>query len=278
LTSEPFGAAYAAAYDALYSDKDYPGECDLLERLFHEYGRSEIRYLLDLGCGTGSHALILAERGYDVVGVDRSEAMLAHARSRAAAKQLQRHATFLSGDVRRLDLGRTFDVAVLLFAVLGYQTTRDDVVAALRVARKHLKHSGLLLFDVWYGPAVLAQRPEQRTKVVENPSGRLVRTSSGTLDERRQLCTVSFRVSSDRARSADAIEEEHTMRYFFPDELEALLGDARFSLLRIGAFPQFDHDPDETSWTALVAARAASAGVAPTRLRSAHVRANADCR
>src|SRR5260370_19420094 len=81
-----FGADYANAYDVLYQDKDYASECDLIERVFAEYAAGRrVKGVLDLGCGTGGHAVPLAERGYEVVGVDRSAEMLRHAVERSRA-------------------------------------------------------------------------------------------------------------------------------------------------------------------------------------------------
>jgi len=74
--SEVFGREYASVYDALYRNKDYEGEVDLIERILAEHGASGPRRLLDLGCGTGNHALPLARRGHTVLGVDRSASML----------------------------------------------------------------------------------------------------------------------------------------------------------------------------------------------------------
>ena len=73
--SDTFGAAYAQQYDLLYQDKDYDAEVALLERLFHAHDLEGMA-VLDLGCGTGQHAIRLAQRGYDVTGVDRSPEML----------------------------------------------------------------------------------------------------------------------------------------------------------------------------------------------------------
>src|SRR6266567_477654 len=170
-----FGADYANAYDVLYQDKDYASECDLIERVFAEYAAGRrVRSVLDLGCGTGGHAVPLAEHGYEVVGVDRSAEMLRHAveRSRTdrdAAHAARRGPRFELGDIGSIDLRREFDAVVMMFAVLGYQVTNEAVQAALASARRHLAAGGLLFGDLWYGPAVLAQRPSERVKVIELP-------------------------------------------------------------------------------------------------------------
>lgn len=251
--AEVFGAAYAASYDALYAEKDYEGECDVVERVFDRYGRGATRSILDLGCGTGNHAIPLSRRGYEVVGVDRSEAMLEQARAKSGDA-----VGFELGDVRDIRLGREFDAVLALFAVLGYQHSNDDVLAALRTTRAHLRPGGLLLFDVWYGPAVLHERPTPRERKIEEGGGTVVRFSNGSLDIRHQLCTVDFRVRRLESGTVVAeMEERHEMRYFFPLELELFLGTSDLSLLRLSAFPELDAEPDETSWNVLAVATTA---------------------
>ena len=62
-----FGSVYAGAYDLFYGEKNYDAECDLIEALWREYGDGGTASILDLGCGTGSHAIRLARRGHRVV-------------------------------------------------------------------------------------------------------------------------------------------------------------------------------------------------------------------
>ena len=132
---------YARFYDHFYRDKDYRGECDYLlqtvER-FREEGSGPPRGLriLDLGCGTGRHAALLAEGGHRVVGVDRSETMLAQARARCTAGVDLR---FVPGDVREVDLGETFDCVFALFHVASYQVTNRDIADFFAAAARHLE-------------------------------------------------------------------------------------------------------------------------------------------
>jgi SAM-dependent methyltransferase len=247
-----FGPDYAGAYDQLYQDKDYSAECDLLERVFGEYARSPVRHVLDLGCGTGGHSGILAERGYSVVGVDRSEDMLHRARERGSA------ARFEVGDLTALDLEETFDAALIMFAVLDYLTRNDDIRAALKGVRRHLRPGGVLFADVWYGPAVLAQRPSERVKVIDtSEGGQIIRVASSELDTRRNVCTVSYHLWRMEARQlVSEVREQHAMRYFFEPELELLLASAGFELVRIGGFPELDEEPSERTWNVAFVARA----------------------
>jgi ubiquinone/menaquinone biosynthesis C-methylase UbiE len=75
---------------------------------------------LDLGCGTGDHALPLAKRGYQVVGVDRSAGMLKSARKKAASGQVDGKPNFYHGDIRSFHVEQSFDASLMMFAVLGY--------------------------------------------------------------------------------------------------------------------------------------------------------------
>jgi SAM-dependent methyltransferase len=255
--SQVFGSVYADAYDAVYRDKDYDAECDLINRVFAEYGDGSVRQILDLGCGTGNHAIPLAKQGYEVVGVERSADMLAHAQDKAAKASLKSPPTFHRGDLRDVELGRHFDAVLMMFAVLGYQQENADVLAALRTARRHLRPAGLLLFDVWYGPAVLRERPSQRVKVLPTPEGKILRAASGEVDSLHHCCTVNYllwRVA--KGRDVAETRESHAMRYFFPRELELFLQCSQFHLLRLGNFPEFQRDPDDATWNILAVARA----------------------
>lgn len=255
--SEIFGSTYADTYDLLYGEKDYAAECDLIEHLFQTYCDDAVRKVIDFGCGTGNHAVPLVQRGYQVTGVDRSANMLAHARQKAAGFTSNGDATFEQGDIRNVNLERAFDAGLMMFAVLSYQLENVDVRAALKTARNHLRTGALLIFDVWYGPAVLRQRPAERIKVIPTSNGQVLRFVRGELNSKRQLCTVDihlWRLAENRL-VAD-LEEVHSMRYFFPLELELFLEIAGFSLIRLGAFPQFERDPDESTWNILGVARA----------------------
>lgn len=260
MTGQLFGATYAAHYDQVYAGKAYLDECHLLESAFERYGNGAVESILDLGCGTGTHAWELAHRGYRVTGVDRSQEMLEQARQK---QHRQTNGTehprpeFVHGDARHLDLGKTFDAALMMFVVLGYQLENEDVLAAFQSVRRHLEPGGLFICDVWYGPAVLTHRPTTQVKQFDVPEGKLIRISSTRLDTARQTATVEIQTKTLGAPLESAeMTEIHEVRYFFPRELAFFLASAQLQLVSLTAFPDLDRQPDEDTWNALAVCRA----------------------
>ncbi|MDD1651933.1 MAG: class I SAM-dependent methyltransferase [Methanomicrobiales archaeon] len=254
-SQEIFGKVYAKAYDTLYREVDYDAECEVLTRVFSEYGQQGISTVLDLGCGTGNHAIRLASRGFRVAGVDASESMLEIGRRKVAGLDLP--VTFHSGDIRTLSLGQVFDAAIMMGAVFGYQVTNPEVQDTLKCTRKHLRTQGLLVLEFWFGPAVITQRPGDRVRILEEGDTTTIRSSSGVMDALCQTVDVQFHVWQIQGDLVVArTREQHTMRYFFPKELQLLLEHASFELLKLGAAPDLQRPPDETTWHVMAVARA----------------------
>ncbi len=252
---EPFGSAYAGVYDRLYRDKDYAGECDMLERIFAGFANSPVRSILDLGCGTGGHALPLAERGYRVIGVDRSRPMLEQAQAKAADLPAAVTApTFVENDLNSFSVNETFDAAVLMFNVLGYQLETAQVVDVLRNAARHLNSGGMLVCDYWHGPAVINAPPGRREKTVGDGRDGLTRIAEARLDARRRHCDITFRLAHGiGVPAADKSSEHHKVRFFFPLELVQLFDEAGLELIHIGQFPDFETPPRDDGPYAVIA-------------------------
>jgi SAM-dependent methyltransferase len=252
-------AGYAEWYDLFYEDKDYRGEAAFVTSVLQAEGGAG-RSLLEVGCGTGAHARWLAAAGWQVVGIDRSERMLAQARARLAqVTDSPAEAHFQTGDARDFDLGRKFDAAVSLFHVMSYQAGPGDLDAAMASVRRHLQPGGPFLFDFWYGPAVLAQRPERRVRVVENARFRVRRTATPTLRADARVVDVryAFEVTDKRTGTCEPVEEIHPMRYLMPDEVGELARATGYAPLGLRAWMS-ERAPDEGTWSAFALFRASS--------------------
>src|SRR5579872_1733944 len=244
-----FNEAYASAYDAMYADKSNAAECDALAALFHKHGDGRISRILDLGCGTGRHATELAGRGFDVTGVDFSEAMLARARERAHPGKGS--LDFERGDARSYRSTEPFDAVLMNFNVLGYMSSNQDFTAALVTARANLREGGVFVADFWYGPAVVIDPPGERFREIAAGETRILRHSRGTHEPDRQCIRITIRVIEvQQGRIRSDSEEVHDMRYFFPLELELALQLHGFGLGALTAYPDIEKPPNANQWLA----------------------------
>lgn len=252
---DPLYAAYAPYYDLLYDNKNYQAETDFVHEQLQQEGLAGGR-LLELGCGTGRHALALSALGWKVEGYDLSPGMVARARQRAAKTRADRRPHFGVGDMGTLRTGKVFDAAISLFHAFCYQATNQQLRNALETVACHVKPGGLFFFDFWYGPAVLTDRPGVRVKRVENKQLAVTRISEPTLDLNRNLVDVRFDVAVEHksTRRVEHIRENHQVRYLFLPELEALLQVHGFELRTHGRW--MSREPlDASSWYGWLVAR-----------------------
>jgi SAM-dependent methyltransferase len=252
-----FNSLYADHYDQVYAEKNYVSECDLIEEAVNRFAANPPKTLLDVGCGTGNHAIELAARGYRVTGVDLSQPMLDRAVLKVNGLDKARRPAFICGDARHFETGQLHDIAIMMFAVVGYLTTNDDLLAALRNIRRHLKSGSLFICDFWYGPSVLSMRPTDRVRELSTPEGRVIRAANTTLDIVHHTADVTFKLWSFKDNQLlSETTETHRMRYFFPQEFALLLSVTGFIPLALSAFPSLCQQLTDNTWNAFSVASA----------------------
>lgn len=245
-TTTPFDA-YSRYYDLLYRDKDYEAEVDYIASLLTRHGCVG-QQLLEFGSGTGRHGRLLAGRGYQVTGIERSPEMVALAQSGDGGPGF----TCQQGDIRTVRLGRTFDAVLSLFHVLSYQVDNAAIQAVFNRAAEHLRPGGLFLFDVWYSPAVYGQKPETRVKRLTGDGLEITRIAEPRSYPNDNRVDVHYTLFvRDMTSGAVAIfAETHPMRHFSLPELDLFAAGAGFERLRAEEFLT-GNPPGEGSWGAV---------------------------
>jgi SAM-dependent methyltransferase len=244
---------YSQYYDLFYQDKDYSAEADYVCSLLQRYSLLDPRSILELGSGTGIHAELMGRRGYSVHGVEVSATMLAVAKRRELI--CDDAVQFFQGDARSYRAGRRFDAVLSLFHVLSYQVSSEDIQGLLATAAAHLNVGGVFVFDFWYGPAVLWQRPSLRVKRLENQLVSMIRIAEPEIYEADNLVSVNYTIFvQDRGDDViKKLQENHRMRYFFLREIKYYLERAGFAL-RVAEEWLTGALPSTETWGVLVVA------------------------
>jgi SAM-dependent methyltransferase len=239
-----FNQDYAAYYDLLYKDKNYQAEVDYVHSIINQY-KPEAKTLLDLGCGTGQHDILLTDLGYSVTGVDQSEDMISMARLKKSS------ADFIQGDIHDLVLDKQFDVVVALFHVMSYQTGDLDLKKAFQAVRRHLNPGGIFFFDCWYGPGVLHDPPVVRLKRIENDHYKIIRFAEPAHRIADKVVEVHYQilVINKNGNTVREFSEVHNMRYLNAQDIKSLMGS--IGMAQKASLRWMSRDmPTERDWSA----------------------------
>ena|SRR3989337_2154800 len=125
MTNKP-KSKFAKYFDILVK-KDYGLETIFLDTIFKKFGK--VNNIIDLGCGTGNHALFLTKMGYKVVGIDIDEGMIQAASEKL--KKINLNIIFLKQDVRDLRGEEKFDAAISMWAAFQEVIEYEDIKKSL---------------------------------------------------------------------------------------------------------------------------------------------------
>jgi SAM-dependent methyltransferase len=190
-TWEEFFDAHAPDYNDNVFTKNTLAEVDfLLEELALEPGAS----ILDVGCGTGRHAVELAKRGFAVTGLDLSSGMLAQARAGAEAAGVE--VEWVQSDATRFSFPGTFDAAICLcegaFGLLGREDDPiDQPLSILSNISRSLKPQAKAILTVLNGARLLRKYTDK--DVAEARFDPLILVESSEMPPREGLPPVATR-------------------------------------------------------------------------------------
>ncbi len=232
--------AFAALYDTMYADRDFLADARYAAGLLDiAPGSDPHAHVLDIGCGCGSHVLALATLGVAATGVDRSEAMIAEARSKPIAADSAR-VRFEAAPFDRFCAslnGHRFDAAISIFQVFNCMNSAAEMLNHLRLLRGRLKTGGRFLIDLWNGAAVFCDDPRSEFRRYEchsNDTMEIIRTTVPTVDRINQKCTLQYRILTiDRTeqRIHSDFESVHELMFLTPVQYRHLFALAGLRVL-----------------------------------------------
>ena len=249
-----FGKSMSHHYDLVVGhkgyNKDYIKEVEFIHNLVQTY-TTEAKSILDLGCGTGYHAALLAQKGYSVHGVDLSAEMLEQAKTRIEDETMASCLSFSQGNICEIRLNCQFDVILALFHVVNYQTTNQDLLATFATVKNHLKAGGIFICDLSYGPYMIKESKNQPTasilRLEDEHNGNKISYIS-ELDflthENIVQVTHSLLVINPENKVLENSQETHSLRYLFKPEVSLLADMCQLTIT--DAMPWLEQRPLET--------------------------------
>ena len=232
-------------YNLFYENKDYESEAKYIhdKLIKHQHKGNSI---LELGCGTGKHANNLSKFGYKILGIEQSESML---------KKVIKSKNFecIKGDIRKIKLEKKFDCVISLFHVLSYQISNESLKSVFITAFNNLKTEGIFLFDFWFAPAVIHQKPSVRTKTISTKNNKVCRIAEPEilLEKNQVNVKYTFYDFHQKANTFKISEELHQMRYFSIPELEYIAESTGFQMLEAEEFLT-GSKPSLNTWGVLI--------------------------
>ena len=180
--------------------------------------------VLELACGTGRLTIPIAQSGIEVVGLDQSRSMLAHARAKAGEAGVK--IAWAEADCREFNLWRKFALIFMAFNSMQHLHDAESLTALFERVRNHLAPGGKFVFDV-FNPslAILTRDPNQRhfDRKYEDAEGRgpITLEMTAVYDDAAQVNRMKWYFS--RPGEKDFRVEQLDVRCFFPQELDLLV-------------------------------------------------------
>ena len=218
----------AASYDRLTNDVDYEAIVAFYHSILYKEGLHP-KTAVDLACGTGSVALILAEMGYRVMGVDMSEEMLTAAWEKAM--EMEMPPMFICQKLQELYLPKAVDMAVCALDGLDYILDPADCKEAIRRVYKALNPGGIFIFDV-NTPEKLRAMDGQ---VFLDEDDDVYCVWRGEFDEATNICSYGMDLFQRQGDVWQRSFEEHREYAYTIKQLTEYLKAAGFTHIRVYA-------------------------------------------
>ncbi len=227
---------YGLKYDKEVFTQGTIGECDFIEK---EIKFDKKKHIVDIGCGTGRHAIELSKRGYNVTGVDLSKTMLSRAREKAKKEEVK--IDFRKQDARKLKFRNEFDLAMMICeGAFPLMETDEMNFQILQSASRSLKEKGKLIFTTLNGLFPLFHSVKDFLEKEAKDGNAIYDGISFDMMTFRDYTKASL-IDDDEKK----VEFECNERYYVPSEITWLLKSLNFKKVdiygaKLGTFSRKD--------------------------------------
>lgn len=240
-----FRKLYSKYYNTVYKKKNYKLEVNYILKILNSYN-SKFQNILELGSGTGAHVGFFLKKGFSVTCVEKSKEMISNFKLKSNRLKL------LNKDLKKINLNKKFDLVLSLFHVINYMVKDKDVSSFFKVASKHLKKNGYLIFDTWYYPAVKFRKPEKiKKKFIFKNIQIIKKVIPEQIKKKIYKIKYFFDILDLKKNKKSSFSEIHTIRAFDIEELDRISN--KFNFKKVSKFAFLKKiKPNKYNWGALL--------------------------
>ncbi|WP_312425628.1 class I SAM-dependent DNA methyltransferase [Lacrimispora sp.] len=228
--------SFAEVYDRFMDNIPYKDWCEYVTGLLNEYGIRD-GLILDLGCGTGSLTELLADRGYDMIGVDNSDDMLQIAMEKR--EKSGKDILYLMQDMRGFELYGTVRAVLSICDCMNYILEYEELAEVFKLVNNYLDPGGIFIFDLntiykyetLMGDSTIAEDREECSFIWDNYYDKETRINEYDL-------SLFIRQEEDLYRK---YTENHYQRAYSLEEVKTAIKEAGMDF--VAAFDAFTKDP-----------------------------------
>lgn len=226
-SNDTYNQVYARYYDILCAHKNYAAEAKSLNTLIESHSVGQTTPIIDIGCGTGCHAISLSYlRTNPITGFDISEAMISEAQSKDSSID------FVNGDIEKIS-AQKFSFAFSLFNVVNCLSTTDELFKFLTQINRILKNKSYFFFECWHQEAILKNPPIAIERKFQDDGKIFTRLAEPDISEiTRSKLRLNYQIEIiNNTGNRETFSTTHRLRLFSRDEISECLKAAGFRLI-----------------------------------------------
>ena len=180
-----YNAELAKYYDIIYSNKNYEFESKVIKTFCKEKVK-----LIDVGCGTLSHSILLKDFFQEIVGIDLSSEMIKKAQQKISKNKIK--------NIKVIDIGieninyEDFDCGIAMFNVINHIISLNELISFFKNFERVLKKGGILIFDSWNEAAAISDPPKKSEKYNSFENFKIKSTSSPENNLLQSLININY--------------------------------------------------------------------------------------
>lgn len=230
----------------MYASKDYAGEVKTLLSIAKKYNQSEIKKILEIGCGTGNHTIELAKTKKKITAIDTDRFMIDIAKSKT--KNLK-NISALFTPIEKIK-EKDFDVAFAMFNVVTYIADLKSLISFFKGVSSALNKKGVFVFDCWNGIAAMKDPPQSKTSS-QNIGDKIITTElNSTTDFINQKVKLDYHffISDKKSKTIQKDSFSFNQTLWTPLEIKFALESAGLNVIVCCKNFQPEKKATETDW------------------------------